>query len=491
MTEPVATDTSTAAPTLRQRLLTHVLLPVFIVWLTSTVVVIGIANLFTQRAFDRALVDDAFALSAHIHADSGVPKLDLSARELASVLYDQSERVFFAVSDLEGRVVAANAPWLVPRGDDVDLPSGEGSAGEAPYVLTDRFHDGETLRSVDLLPADGRSWRLRIAQTVHARTRLLQQLLLYAVVPEVLLFLLLGAWLRRAIGRDVEPLIRMSSALQSRDVRDLSPISIDASSRDVAQVARSANALFERVRDGIHAQREFAGNVAHELRNPLAGIRALAEYGLKQTDPARWREQLVAILDKQGQASHLVDQLLALAFADEARDTVALSRIDLGIVVERCVLAALPQMDQQRIELLVQGLDEPVFVSANEGLLAGVLTNLLDNALRYGRPGGGGAAEIVIDIRREGDSPDGHLVLEVRDNGPGIPASQADVKSRWVRGTGVEGTRGGTGLGLAIVTRYAELLGTTLELRNLPDAGLSASIRLKVAPPIKPGAHAA
>ena len=74
MTEPVATDTSTAAPTLRQRLLTHVLLPVFIVWLTSTVVVIGIANLFTQRAFDRALVDDAALWHAVADDVGGFPE---------------------------------------------------------------------------------------------------------------------------------------------------------------------------------------------------------------------------------------------------------------------------------------------------------------------------------------------------------------------------------------------------------------------------------
>jgi len=472
----VEQDPSSAATTatLRQRLLVHVLLPVFLVWLTSTAIIIQIAMIFTQQAFDRALVDDAYALSAHVRVEGGKPTLELSARELAWVLFDQSERVFFAVRDPNGNVVANNAPWMVA---DRPPKTTRAADGNGLYALSDQFHEGMSLRSVDLFPTGEHPWRITIAQTVQSRTKLIQQLLLYAVVPEVLLFLLLGAWLRRAIGSDLAPLGRLRHALQARDVADLSPIVVDASSRDVVQVTQAANALFERVRAGINAQREFAGNVAHEMRNPLAGIRALAEYGLRQSSPPDvWRAQLAAILEREGRASHLIDQLLALAFADEARDTVALTSVDLSASVEKCVLAVLPQVDAGAIDLSVLGLDHPVFVKGNESLIVGILTNLLDNALRYGRPPSGGVRTIVIGVSP--NETDATVTLSVTDNGPGIDAKVAEERSRWARGANIEAVRGGTGLGLFIVARYAELMGTSLTLQNVESGGLRASVRL-------------
>ncbi len=467
-----------SAPTLRQRLLSHVLLPVFVVWLTSTALVIEIAYLYTQRAFDRALIDDAYALSAHVRKEGEGLTLELSARELDSVLFDQSENVYFAIIGIDGRVLANNAPWLVSAA----VASRPGAAIDTaiPYVLTDRFHEGEALRSVELLLSEGRAWRVILAQTVRSRARLVEQMLFYAVVPEVLLFTLLGVWLWRAIGRDLDPMNRLRGALQSRDVSDLSPIAVDASTRDVAQVAQAVNALFGRVHAGVSAQREFAGNVAHELRNPLAGIRALAEYGLRHDDPATWRAQLMAILDRQASASRLIDQLLALAFADEARDTLALTSVDIGAVVERCVVAALPRVDASGGEISVHGLESGVMVVGNEGLLTAMLGNLLDNATRYAHPADGQKPAIAIVVDRDPAAP-AQVTIAVEDNGPGLDTALLDARARWSRGTGIEGAAGGTGLGLAIVARYAELLGSSLTLENRRQGGLRAAIRLRLA----------
>ncbi len=475
---PATATISTVPATLRQRLLVHVLLPVMLVWLTSTFIVIQIAMVFTQQAFDRALVDDAYALSARVRVDNGKPALELSARELAWILFDQSERVFFAVRGPDGNVVANNAPWMIV--DRNTAPTGADDRAIL-YALSDQYHESMKLRTVDLFPTTEHPWRITIAQTVQSRTKLIQQFLLYAVIPEVLLFLLLGVWLRRAIGSDLAPLGRLRHALQTRDVTDLSPINVDASSRDVVQVAQAANALFDRVRASINAQREFAGNVAHEMRNPLAGIRALADYGLRQTNPEVWRAQLAAILEREGRASHLIDQLLALAFADEARDTVALASVELSVPLEKCVLAALPQVDATATDLSVQGLDSPLWVRGNENLIVGILTNLLDNALRYGHPAPNAqstVATIVISVERLAVNES--VKISVTDNGPGMDSKVADERIRWTRGENVETMRGSTGLGLFIVTRYAELLGTTITLENLSSGGLRASFSLPI-----------
>ena len=159
---------------------------------------------------------------------------------------------------------------------------------------------------------------------------------------------------------------RLRLALQSRDVTDLSPVPVDASSRDVAQVARAVNALFGRVSAGVSAQREFAGNVAHELRNPpRAGIGRWPNTGC-QDDPPPGVSNSRRSAERQASANHLIDQLLALAFADGARDTLAVGPVDIGGVVERSVLAALPRIDANQGEIVVHGLDALVLVEATK-----------------------------------------------------------------------------------------------------------------------------
>ena len=113
--------------------------------------------------------------------------------------------------------------------------------------------------------------------------------------------------------------------------------------------------LLGRVRAGVQAQREFTGNVAHELRTPLAGIRSLAEHALAQTDPQQWRAQLQRVLQSEQRASHLIDQLLALALADETRDTLVLEPLALDRLVRDFVLRHMAQADSLGIDLGASG----------------------------------------------------------------------------------------------------------------------------------------
>ena len=263
--------------------------------------------------------------------------------------------------------------------------------------------------------------------------------------------------------------------MDQRDVHDLSPVAATASTSEVQRLGEAVNGLFARVGGGVRAQREFAGNVAHELRTPLAGIRALAEYGLAQNDPAAWREQLERIARSEERASHLVDQLLAMARADEG-PALRMGPVALDVLVRDAVLRFLPRADAARVDLGARGIDDPVMALGHAALLEGIVNNLLDNALRYGLAPSQTPRSITVEVVQEGDT----VTLCVVDNGPGISVEQRGrLQQRWSQGPEGQWLRQGMGLGLAIIARYAQLMDAPLHLGDAPGGqGLAVSVTL-------------
>jgi len=335
------------------------------------------------------------------------------------------------------------------------------------YRFSDIDYDGNVLRAVvldhDAEPGLHMPYRVIVAQTTLSRAALVQRLLFYAMAPQVLLLVLLAVWLWHGIRRDLRPLGELQRALDTRDVRDLSPVTVAQTSKELQRLGDAVNALFDRLRHSVRAQREFVGNVAHELRTPLAGIRALAEYGLAQHDTEVWREQLTRVSERQARASHLIDQLLALALADEARTDLQRMPVSLDMLAEQTVLRHLARADARGVDLGARGLDDGVTVLANEALVEGILDNLIDNALRYG------GRTITVELAGR--------TLSVIDDGPGIPLeAQRDLMQRWAQGPAGQKLGQGAGLGLSIVARYAELLGAELRLDAAEPTGLRVSV---------------
>ncbi len=455
--------TDTRKPSLRSRLLRHVMWPLALTWVFGTAITAATANLFTQQAFDRSLLDDAYSVAANVRQRGEGLELMLTPREVSSVLFDQVETMHFAVMRPDGSLLAGHAGVHTPP-----------MAANAEHAFSDISIQGRNFRAVTLRRQQPFAFDVVMAQTTQSRNALLNRLLLYSIGPQVLLLLLLAWWLRRAIQTDLQPLAQLEQAVDQRDASDLTPVAVSASTRDVSRLGTAVNSLLQRLGNSIRAQREFAGNVAHELRTPLAGIRALADYGLGQTQPEVWREQLQRIATSQTRASHLVDQLLALALADETGALPQMVPLPLDQVVRNAVLRHLARADAAGADLGASGLDTPVTVLGNEALVEGVLNNLIDNALRYGRAAGADAARITVALAARADE----VVLSVSDEGPGIPADAASgLRQRWAQGAAGERLGQGAGLGLAIVSRYAELLGARLELGTGPDGrGLQAGL---------------
>ena len=454
------------ALTLRSRLLRHVIVPLALTWLVGALLALAVARYFTQQAFDRALLDDAYAVASHVrHAEDGGLTLGLSSVEMGNLLFDQNENLYFAVYQDDGHLLAGHAGLQLPVGSRLAV---------TPFFTETPFQN-RSLRAVVLERSKPAHFTVVVAQTTRVQDRLFQRLLFISLVPQLLLVIWLAWWLRRAIQKDVQPLMDLEHAVAQRDVRDLTPLAISTRTLDVQKLGESINALLHRIDQSVRGQKEFAGNVAHELRTPLSGIRALAEYGLAQSDPQVWREQLRSIAQSQERASHLIDQLLALALAQEAQQVLQPQPLALDEVVRDSLMRHLHRADALSVDLgvdFVQGLDTPVWVLAQRALLEGALDNLIDNALRYGRSQDG-ESHITVSIEQTYE----HVTLSVTDNGAGVPPEKLkQISQRWVQGAAGEALKAGMGLGLAIVGSYAKLLGARVGFKATEPHGFSVSV---------------
>lgn len=475
MSEPAAAHT----PSLRIRMLRHVMLPLVLTWLAGTVATLGVASHFTEQAFDRALVDDAYSIASHVqmHEDGDVA-LQLTEGELTAALFDQAETVHFAVLRPDGSLLAGKRLPATPLPD----------AGQR-FRYSDIIYQGLPVRAVTLRhDVDGQAYHVVMAHTTYVRAALVQRMLLFGALPLLLLLALLAFWLWRRIERDLQPLARLQHALADRDAQDLTPVAISPSTHEIEQVGLAVNELFGRLGRSVRSQREFLGNVAHELRTPLARIRALADYGLAHPDAAVSQAQLRQITTSAERAGRLVSQLLDLALADEAALALHMQRLPLAPLVGQAVLRHLDKADARGVDLGARGLEagaEHPHVRADPALIEGVLDNLIDNALRYGGP------TITVELAAHPES--GTCTLAVVDDGPGIPEeARRELTQRWTQGHEGERQGLGAGLGLSIVARYAQLLGAQLQLDSADHGrGLRASLVLPLCdPPTPPGAGA-
>jgi two-component system sensor histidine kinase TctE len=450
-------------PSLQSRMLWRLLLPLAATWSIGSAVAFYLSWVLAGHAFDHAMLDDARVLAANVVERNGALVLNLSPHEVDNVLFDSEELEYFAIVAADGKVVASNdglPPAALPKAQASDF--------------ADASLNGMDLRTARLRVEAGLPFTVVIGQTTRSRSRLLKGLLTRSLAPQVALLLILGVYLWHQISRELAPLRHLQRELDRRDSSELEPISFKPVSSDVGRLRDAVNSLLARVQRGVQAQREFAGNVAHDLRTPLAGIRALAAYGLARDQPDVWRQQLRSIVQSEERASRLVDQLLALALADEARDSVRLEAVRADELTRRVLLTFVARADSAGVDLGAAGLDTPVCARASPVLLEGILTNLIDNALRYGT--GGATASLTVEVARRA----GEVLISVTDTGPGLEPGQTESLSRrWAQGMAGLKLGEGAGLGLAIAARYAELMGGRLELGTGPEGrGLRASVSL-------------
>jgi two-component system sensor histidine kinase TctE len=351
--------------------------------------------------------------------------------------------------------------------------------GEPPRFSNLEFQD-KNFRTVAIYRSQPSPFFLVMAQTSDFRSALTERLVLFSIVPQLFFLVLLAWFLKGVIKKELAPLLDLEKAVETRAVIDLTPVQIDTRTKDVHDLSTAINRLFFRIDDGVRLLREFSGNVAHELRTPLAGIRAQAEYGLANQNPEIWLQQLQGISKSELRASHMVDQLLALSLTNEAKSGLIYEDIAVDELVKESVLRFLQRADSLGVDLGVKGYELGVKIKTQRSLLEGALNNLIDNALRYGVSEIESFNQITIEIEKTQDAHQkSFLDISVVDNGKGISDEfKHQVMRRRTQGQAGLNLGAGAGLGLAIVVEYAKLLNAEFILLDNMGGGLKAILRL-------------
>jgi two-component system, OmpR family, sensor histidine kinase QseC len=360
--------------------------------------------------------------------------------------------------------------------NDDDHPDAPTLHKYATRVAFQVFHDGkltlhsgtapqtpmsQTLRGFATveLPDSG-SWRVFGAQGNEGDVQVFvgEQLrsrrsILWAVMQSVLMPLLLAlpvlavlGWL--AVRRSLTPLRTLSQALAQRRPQNMEPLVIADTPTEMAPVVLSLNSLLARIGQMMDAERRFTADAAHELRTPIAAIRAQAQVALGAGGDEAERDQALRYtLAGCDRASHLVAQLLTLSRLETAGNTAPGVHVDVCQVAQR-IAADLAPGALARGQVLTLDTSAPALIAADEVLTGVLIRNLLDNALRYSPDG----AQVALTVH----CADGQVALQVNDSGPGLPAAELGrLGERFYRGLGTG--QHGSGLGWSIVRRIADV----------------------------------
>jgi two-component system sensor histidine kinase TctE len=363
-----------------------------------------------------------------------------AARTLDLLRFDDTDKVYFQVLGARGEFIAGDRDLPVPE-DSLPEP------GEIAY-RNDQMMDEPVRVAALVLSIPGAPEQqgvlLQYAETLGKRSRLTTEIIKGVILPQfvILPLAVLLVWLA---------LNELQQRIRRRESGDLSPIDSREAPEEVAPLVASINDLLQRLDQSLSVQKHFLADAAHQLKTPLAGLRMQAELAVReidagQRDPQALKAALHQISLSSQRAAHSVNQLLAMARAEDQQQALRTRPVDLAEVVQEAMRDLFTKAQDKGIDIGYEGADPgpSTMLEGQPVLLGELVRNLLDNALQYTPAGGTVTARVLPD-------PFGQvLVLQVEDSGPGIAEAERDlIFQPFYRalGTGVDGT----GLGLAIV----------------------------------------
>nr|WP_307731883.1 sensor histidine kinase N-terminal domain-containing protein [Massilia sp. H27-R4] len=441
-----------AAPlgSLRSQLLRWLLIPLVLLVALNAVSVYDNALDAADLAYDRSLLASTRALAERVAIKDGKVVADVPYVALDSFETDTLGRIYYKVSGIDGETVSGfddlpPVPANVPR-------------SEAYPALVRFYHadyNGEPVRIAALLqPVYDDSMRgialIQVGETLDARRGLSRKILVDTLLRQAVMVLAVASLVWFAVRLVLRPLMRLKIEVENRALNDLSDVDQALVHKEVRPLVAAMNGTMSRMHNLIASQRRFIADASHQLRTPLTVLKTQAELALRENDPAAMREIVRSIATTTDATVHLANRLLTLARVEHGSAGAGMAPVSLTAIVRQVGLEmALPAV-QKQIDLSLDAADaDKTLVAGHELMLHELVTNLVDNAIRYTPAGGKVALRVRVDGAR--------VLLDVEDSGCGIADDEREkVLTPFYRSSGaLETNPGGTGLGLSIVREVA------------------------------------
>ena len=299
-----------------------------------------------------------------------------------------------------------------------------------------------------------------VGEQMRSRDSILWAVLRSTLWPMLVALPLLGLAVWWAVYRGVQPIRRLGRALAERQPQALDPITLRHAPTEMMPMIAALNGLFERIGHLLESERRFTADAAHELRTPIAAIRMQAQVAMGEADDALRQHALQGTLEGCDRATRLVEQLLSLSRL-EALEAPVMAAVDLRAVAQQVVAELAPKAIGKQQTLEFEG-DASCPIPGNATLLAVLVRNLVDNAVRYSPS----SARIKVAVQLQG----GQVALRVEDSGPGLDdADSTRLGERFFRVTG--SLESGSGLGWSIVRRIAAVHRLDIEVGHSTELG--------------------
>lgn len=441
-------------PTLRSRLLRLVLIPLSLILLIDIAGSYFIVRYVANGVYDVELNEIAREMLLHVTRENGELGFNLSAEAERTLFLDEEDDVYYAIRTAEGNVLAGDPTLPVQKKIRV---------GKETAYYDDVFEGKPVrialMRGQPLVHPATEPVYIQIAETQLKRARYIRTLLLQVILPQVLLILIAGLLIWRGVAQGLAPLRRLQHEVGMRSHLDLSPIHATDVPGEVEPLVGAVNDLMTRVDTVLGFQERFIADTAHQLRTPVAGLKAHIELALREKDFSQVQRALGHLYTSAERLSRLVSQLLSLA-RNEPHNVVAnFQPFDLNQVALRAAQDWVPHAYKKNIDLGFESADKPVQLNGEAVRVTEMINNLVDNAIRY-TPAGG---HVTVRIRQDESA---HLI--VSDDGPRIPVEERKrIFERFHRLLGTH--EEGSGLGLAIVHEIATLHNATIALEDDAD----------------------
>ena len=435
------------APSLFWRLTTAISLVLLLGAGTLAYAAYNYAHTAADDAYDRLLLGAASQIGETIRVEDEAITTDIPVSAFETLSVSRRERVYYRVIGPDGASLTGY--------DGLQVPRALLKQGSSPQVWDATFAGyPERVAALSHYVSDpaATGWTtILVAQTRDARDALARELTLRAMLLVGIMSAIALVGVMLATRYALRPLHRIEEALGSRDPNDLTPLDVQAPI-EIEGLTQSINHFMERLSERMDSLQRMIADAAHQIRTPITALTAQVELLKRETVPAKRKHHLARVVARTSQIGRLVSQLLSHAMVSHRAQSITASKIDLVELLNQAVADAIPAAMDRDISVEMHAGATPIFVEGDSVSLREAIRNIIENAVHHGA-----RTKIRISI----EARDSQVVLEIGDDGSGIPAAQwPEVTKRFFRATS-EGI--GSGLGLAIAGDVARSHGARLE----------------------------